>query len=159
VCAHIEDIIVFTPNQESPLEVLKQLFDQLRKFILKISQEKCQFMLDEVKYLGYTVNAEGIFISSDRICHSLDFSPGHTSEVRSFLGLLQMLRRFIPNLSEACHGLTQVSSKDFSWSLEQETSWNATMVSLDQPLKNNYLDTNKELVLYKDASDHVLEQY
>ena len=86
VCAYIDDIIVFTPDQESHLKVLKHLFDQLRKFDLKIRKDKCQFMLAKVKYPGYIVNAEGISISSDRIAAIRQTScPITSSGVRSFL--------------------------------------------------------------------------
>ena len=156
VCAYIDDIIVFTLDQESHLEILKHMFDQLRKFKLKVRKEKCQFMLDEVKYLGYIVNAEGISISSDRIAAIRQTSrPTTSSEVRFLLGLL-MLRWLIPNLAEACHGHAQVSGKDFCWSSEQETSWNDNVALLDQPLKNYHLDPTKELVLYTDASGHAI---
>jgi hypothetical protein len=157
VCTIINDIIVFTRDQEFHLEVLKQFFDQLRKFKLKICKAKCQFMLDKVKSLDYIDNAEAISISTQKVAAIRQTSrPTTSSEVRYFLRLLQILRRFIPNLAEAFHGLTQGSGKYFSWISEQETSWNATVALIDQPLKNYHLYPTKELVLYTDASGHAI---
>lgn len=61
--------------------------------------EKCEFAKEEIKFLGYIVSAEGMKPDPDKTRAIQDMKePGNVSELRSFLGTVNQLGKFIPNL-------------------------------------------------------------
>ena len=106
VCVCVDD--------ESRVAVLKQLFKLLDSVHLKIRREKCQFQLEEVRYLGFIVKSHGISIDDSRFETIRATSrPIRSSEVRPFFCLLQLLHRFLPNVADACMGLNKISGDTF----------------------------------------------
>uniref|UniRef100_A0A0G4FTE2 Integrase catalytic domain-containing protein n=1 Tax=Chromera velia CCMP2878 TaxID=1169474 RepID=A0A0G4FTE2_9ALVE len=57
---YINDLIIFLKDFDSHLEDLRTLLDQVQKCGLKLKVEKAQFVLSEVKYLGFFLSADGI---------------------------------------------------------------------------------------------------
>ena len=56
---YIDNIIVCSDTRADHLSHLRQLFEALRKAMLKLHPGKCAFGDQEVKYLGHLVTCEG----------------------------------------------------------------------------------------------------
>ena len=57
-------------------------------------------MSAQVKYLGYVIDERGLHPNPERVKAIVEApAPRSTSELKSFLGLLNYYRKFIPNLS------------------------------------------------------------
>ena len=69
---YLNDILIFSPNRKSHTQHLRQVMERLREASLFCNPDKCEFYKDKVKFLGYTVGKEGIFIDSLRIWMVLD---------------------------------------------------------------------------------------
>ena len=62
---------------------------------LKIRKSKCEFGRNEIEFLGYRLNEKGIFLDKKRIEAILLMpKPRNASEVKIWLGTLQMLKKF-----------------------------------------------------------------
>ena len=71
-----------------------------------MKQEKCTFLQSEVEYLGYCINETGIHTSPSKLeAIQQEPTPTNTTELRSFLGLLNYYGKFIPNLATMIHPL------------------------------------------------------
>jgi hypothetical protein len=65
--------------------------------------DKCQFQIEEIKYLGHLVDARGTKPDPHKVhilrdWHKADIKSS-INNIRSFLGLAIYFRRFIPNYS------------------------------------------------------------
>jgi len=56
----LDDIIIYAKSFDEHLNRLKHVFERLREGGLKIKLEKCNFLVEEVKYLGHTVTKDGV---------------------------------------------------------------------------------------------------
>jgi len=75
--------------------------------------------------------------------------------VRSFIGLVNFFRRFIPHFADVAHPLTILTSKtpDFVWGSEQQAAFAALKQSLLTSPLLDYPRKNDKFVLATDASD------
>jgi hypothetical protein len=60
VFAYLDDIVISTPDFESHLRILEQVFERLSKAGLTLRESKCEFCQPELRYLGYVVNRQGL---------------------------------------------------------------------------------------------------
>ncbi|GJZ93524.1 putative reverse transcriptase domain-containing protein [Tanacetum coccineum] len=84
-----------------------------RKEKLYAKFSKCEFLLQEVHFLGHVVNQNGIHVDPSKIETVKNWkSPTTPSEIRSFLGLAGYYRCFIANFSKIAKPLTSLTQKN-----------------------------------------------
>ena len=117
--AFFDDIGLGAKNFESALAGLKAVLNRLRQFNLRLKLQKCSFMKPKTKFLGIDISSEGIHTSQSKVEAIVNWpTPSNTREVRSFLGLANYYRKFVPHFSHIAAPLTALTKKDirFSWS-------------------------------------------
>ena len=113
---YLDDIIVYANSFDEHLERLILLFERMLEFGLKLSPEKCEFVMDSVKYLGHLVSAKGIHTDPDKIRAVAGIpSPTDTHKVKQFLGLCSFYRRFIMGFAIVAAPLNALLRKDVTW--------------------------------------------
>ena len=67
---------------------------------LTLKQKKYEFMSDEVSYLDFIINKDGISSNADKIRDLLKaIIPENVTQLKSFLGLLNYYHRHLSNLA------------------------------------------------------------
>ncbi|PKI57825.1 hypothetical protein CRG98_021771, partial [Punica granatum] len=103
---YVDDMIAKSKEGEDHLVNLKRLFDRLRKYKLRLNPAKCTFGVNSRKLLGFVVSEKGIEVDPDKVKVIMELPPPSTVRVvRSFLGRLNYIVRFIANLTEKCQPL------------------------------------------------------
>ena len=75
---------------------LQRALDKLRRAKLYGRLHKCEFLKEQVDYLGFEVGKDGIRTSAEKVKAVLDWPrPQSTHDTRSFLGLASYYRKFI----------------------------------------------------------------
>ena len=64
---YLDDIIVYSKNDEEHLAHLRRVFEKCRKYGLSLNPKKTLFGLQEGKFLGHIIPEEGIKIDPKRI--------------------------------------------------------------------------------------------
>jgi len=101
VVVFIDDILVYSRNEEEHAEHLHVVLMRLREHQLFAKFSKCEFWLTKVPFLGHVLSEEGISVDPAKVQEVLDWKvPTSVHEVRSFLGLAGYYRRFIPEFSK-----------------------------------------------------------
>ena len=106
-----------------------------RKYGIFLNPKKSVFALDEGKLLGHIISKYGIRIDPERIQAILQIPyPRNIKELQAFLGKINFLRRFIPNLAELIRLLSNMLKKDakVKWSLETKQAFESIKTALTQ---------------------------
>jgi hypothetical protein len=126
VIVFIDDILVYSKNQEEHESHLHVVLDTLKKKKLYAKFSKCEFWIKEVSFLGHVISADGIKVDPSKIEAITKWTrPTSVAEVRSFLGLAGYYRRFVEGFSSIASSLTKLLKKGtkFVWDDEQEKSF------------------------------------
>ena len=100
VVVFIDDIPVYSKNEEEHKEHLCLVLGKLREHQLCAKFSKCEFWLKEVGFLGHVISGEGIAEDPTKVVSVTKWeAPTSVGEIRSFLGLAGYYRRFIENFS------------------------------------------------------------
>ncbi|CAL0301300.1 unnamed protein product [Lupinus luteus] len=100
---YVDDIIAKSTEGDSHVAVLRKLFERLRKYQMKLNPEKCTFGASSGNMLGFVVSREGIRVDPKKVEAIQEMpAPKIEKEVRSFLGRLNYIARFIANLTSTC---------------------------------------------------------
>ncbi|PKI77713.1 hypothetical protein CRG98_001897 [Punica granatum] len=86
---------------------------EIEKYKLQLNPAKCTFGVKSGKLLGFVVSEKGIEVDPDKVKEILELpSPSTVCEVRSFLGRLNYIVRFIANLIDKCQLLFRLLRKN-----------------------------------------------
>jgi hypothetical protein len=84
----IDDILVFSKNEEEHDEHLCLVFQKLRENQLYAKLSKCEFWLKEVSFLGHIISKGGISVDPSKVKSVLSWNtPQNVLDIQSFLGL------------------------------------------------------------------------
>jgi len=86
-----------------------------------LNTDKCVFKVTSLNFLGHELSSNGIRPAADKIKSLRDFRPPQTSEeVRSFLGLVNYVGKFLPDLATKTFFLRELTKNDkkFEWTKE-----------------------------------------
>src|SRR6266498_4356575 len=101
VVVFIDDILVYSKNEEEHAKHLWIVLDRLREHRLYAKFSKCQFWLKEVSFLCHILSAEGVAVDPSKVQEVLEWkSPTSVTEIQSFLGLAGYYHRFIQDFSK-----------------------------------------------------------
>ncbi|GJW33237.1 putative reverse transcriptase domain-containing protein [Tanacetum coccineum] len=90
VVVFIDDILIYPKSKEEHEVYLKLVLELLKKESLFAKFSKCDFLLQEVHFLGHVVNSNGIHVDQSKIEVLKNWkAPKTPSEIRSFLGLTE----------------------------------------------------------------------
>ncbi|KAI3810872.1 hypothetical protein L1987_20495 [Smallanthus sonchifolius] len=155
VIVFIDDILVYSKNEEEHAQHLREVLSTSRKEKLYAKFSKCSFWLREFQFLGHVVNAEGISVDPSKVEVVTKWSPPkNPSEVRSFLGLASYYRRFIQDFSKIATPLTKITRKNskYEWNVAQEKAFQTLKEKLTQAPVLALPKGIKDFVVYSDAS-------
>ena len=110
VLVYIDDIIIYSKTFEQHLQDIEEVFGKLKKAMLKLKLEKCDFIKNEVKFLGYVVGKDGIKADEDKIKKVKEYPrPTTIGELKGFLGLASFYRKFIEGFSKIAKPLLKLT--------------------------------------------------
>jgi hypothetical protein len=96
VMVFIDDILIFSKNEEQHDEHLRLVLQKLRENQLYAKLNKCEFWLKEVSFLGHIISEGGLSIDPSKVKDVLSWkTPQNVLDIISFLGLEGYYRRFI----------------------------------------------------------------
>ena len=97
---YLDDIVIFGHTFEEHLSHLTSVLERLRDINLKAKLSKCNFLQEQVLYLGHIISPEGIATDPSKTQRVTDWhTPQNVQEVQQFLGLASYYRRFIHNFA------------------------------------------------------------
>ena len=115
--ACIADDIIVIGNRDDVEEATK-VHDQRILILLKrcedvgikLNKAKMQLRKSSIKFLGHIVTSEGLKPDQEKIKAIRDMKePSNITELRGFIGFVQYLAKFLPNLSDVIEPLRKLT--------------------------------------------------
>ena len=155
VVCHLDDILVIGRNQREHDERLRAVLDRLVKCGLTLNIDKCAFSQSELPYLGQIIDGDGIRIDPGKVKAIVEMAePTDVPELRRFLGMVNQLMKFCPDLAEKTHALRELLRKQNAWIWGQRQK-DAFSVLKEELSSNRVLalyDPKRETIVSADAS-------
>ncbi|GJU28689.1 putative nucleotidyltransferase, ribonuclease H [Tanacetum coccineum] len=155
VIVFIDDILIYSRNEEEHANHLRIILELLRKEKLYAKFSKCDFWIHIVQFLGHLIDSQGLHVDPAKIEAVKNWtSPTTPTEVRQFLGLAGYYRRFIEGFSKIAKPLTKLTQKNKSyiWGEEQESAFQLLKQKLCEAPILALPEGNDNFVVYCDAS-------
>ena len=97
--AYLDDIIIFSQNEEDHLKHIEIIFKKLKKANLKLKESKCDFFKKEIHYLGHLISVSGIQPLPEKLDSIRNMpKPRSPKEIKQFLGLTWLLQKICPKI-------------------------------------------------------------
>jgi hypothetical protein len=122
---YIDNVVVKSISTGGHLRDLHQVFEQTRRFGLKMNPKKCTFDVSAGQFLGFLVHERGIEIGlkSQEAVRTM-MPPTTKRELQQLISENNFVRRFISNLSgwiEPFIDLVKIKAdEEFRWGAEQQ---------------------------------------
>ena len=155
VVVFLDDILIYSKNQDEHMEHLRLVLEKLREHHLFAKQSKCAFLLEEVEFLGHVVSSQGIKMDAAKVKAVADWPrPASVRDVRSFHGLANYYRRFIADFSKISAPLTNLTKKavGFLWGPAEESAFEKLKQAMISAPVLSTPDLSKPFTVYVDAS-------
>ena len=151
----MDDILIWGRTMAEHDQRLKRVLNKAREYNLKLSPSKCEFRKSEITYVGHTLSSEGLKPDSDKLRAVEQMkAPTNKKELQTFLGFVQYLAKFLPNMSDVSAPLRQLLHKEveWHWENEQEKSFQTLKNMCTNAPVLAYFDETKPIVLTVDSS-------
>ena len=155
----VDDIITFTTSDfDLHLATLQELFMRARQANVKLRPTKARVGYTQIEFLGSIISEGQVRPNPESIDKVINAPIPRTKRgVRSLVGCINWLRKYLPKAAKLLKPLTDLTSKKASdivnWGPAQESS----MVEIRSLLTNtpvlSIYDPNKEHVVQTDASN------
>lgn len=155
-CQNIsDDIVVYGKDVAEHDERLKKVLHTLKERGLTLNKKKCVFRMNEIEFMGHLLSEKGIGPTESRVKALQEArEPKDSSEVRSFLGLVNFSARYISNLSTKAEPLRRLTQKNtpFVWGRDQKKAFTDLKNSLTDVDTLAYFNPAMKTRVIADAS-------
>jgi hypothetical protein len=157
----VDDVLCYSKTYAQHLKDIDRIMDRFRRFNLKLKASKCEFASTKVVFLSHVIDREGIRPDPAKIKAVTEMQrPRKINDLRSILGTVGYLRKFIPDYATKIAPLSVLIRKNgrlpeyTKWSKDQMAAWEFMIECLtgDQVMIH-HPDFSVPFCLETDASD------
>ena len=131
---YIDDMLVKSRDEANHLDDLKETFNTLYKYNMKLNPAKCVFVVASGKFLGFMVSQRGIEANLDKMKTIINVkSPKTVKEVQSLTGKVAALNRFVSKATDKCMPFFKILKKAFQLTDECEEALEKLKEYLTKP--------------------------
>ena len=124
----MDDILVHGRTDSEHDARLEQVLLRCRDKNLKLNPKKLRLKTKQVEYIGHVLTENGLQPDPKKVDAVINFpAPVDKQELQSFLGMINYLGKFVPNMSKLNEPLRRLLEKDveFKWDCAQEDCFKA----------------------------------
>ena len=162
VICYLDEILIVTKGDvQEPNELVEKVMQRLdvEGWALKLSKSK--FSVNQLTWLGYDINQDGYSLTFSKIEAIQSLKPPRTlKQLRSFMGTLNHLQSFIPDLhTHTVHlqaSLKACNKQSFMWGEEQNNAFKGIINMIAKIPSIYHFDSSKNSRVKCDASHNGL---
>lgn len=155
VSVYLDDIQIHSKTFVEHVHHVQVVLQKLLRAGLKLKPSKCSFAKQEVNFLVHQISRSGIAIDPKKITAIKNMPrPVNTKGVKSLLGIVSYIRRFLPNVASVTVPLICLTKKgvQFAWDDPQEKAWQQILALLTTAPVLSHFDPTLPVEIETDAS-------
>ncbi|CAI7850020.1 unnamed protein product [Closterium sp. NIES-53] len=156
VIIYLDDILVYSRDRKQHLADLEAVFIVLVKHRLLTKGSKCEFFQNRLEFLGHVTSEAGVEIDPKKLDTVKAWHPPtNITELQSFLGFVNYVRRFVPDMARLTAPLTDLLRKGvaFTWGEKEHATFSTLKNVLCSPPVLHITDPHRPFEVITDASD------
>ena len=112
----IDDILVYGDTHEQHDRRLEAVSKGIEDNGVTLNIEKCKFAKNKIQFLGHLISEGAIEADPSKVEAITQMeAPTKISELRRFLGMVNQMGKYLPNLAQTSEPLRDLLSKDTAW--------------------------------------------
>jgi hypothetical protein len=118
--AYLNDLFMYSNTVDEHEKHLMLVFEKIHKFQFYLKEEKCELYTEQVDCLGRMIDHRGLHVDADKMTRIHNWrQPRNYNDVQKFVGLVQYLAHFLPDVSSYTGPLSAMSKngQPFIWRL------------------------------------------
>ena len=122
---------------------------------LKFNPNKCCIKQHQIEYFGRIVTPQGVKPCPKKVRAMTNRAPpGDKQELQSFLGSVNFMSTFIPNLAKKTHLMRTLLKKDvhFTWTKDMQREFDTTKQAIVESTQLVHYHSSKPVTIETDAS-------
>ena len=146
VVAIADNIVVFGKTEAEHDEHLDNVMKLTQEVGLCLNPDKCVVHSHRIKFSRNYLSSKGLEPDPDKIAAIVDMTPPtNAQELQSFLGMVNYLSQYTPDLSTTTAPLRDLTKKDiiFVWGREHQKAFDNVKKAVTATTTLAYFDTNK----------------
>ncbi|CAI7779250.1 unnamed protein product [Closterium sp. NIES-53] len=156
VIVYLDDILIYSPDRAQHLHDIEAIFKIIRENRLLTKASKCEFLQVRMEFLGRIISTRGVEIDPKKIATIQAWhAPTNLTDLQSFWGFVNYVRRFIPDMAKLTPPLTDLLRKgvEHTWGEKEQAAFSALKQILCSPPVLHIADPHRPFELVSDASD------
>lgn len=152
---YLDDVLIYGNTKAEHDENLAAVLACLDNHNVKLNDSKCTFGTQTAQFLGFTLTPKGWQINEEKVEAIKNFRmPTTCCEVKSFLGLITFIDKFVPHRATKTEYLRSLASSDsFYWTDNEEMEFNYFKEEALTSIKRlGYFNVDDRVELFVDAS-------
>ena len=146
---YVDDMLIKIKEEVDHLDDLKETFNTLKQYSMKLNPSKCAFGVSSRKFLGFLVSQRGIEANPEKVKAILEMSfLKAIKEVQSLTGRVAALNKFVSKATDKCLPFFKTLKRTFVWTEECETAFQELKHYLSNPSLLSPSNEGKDLFLY-----------
>ena len=146
-------MLVKNQQEDDHLDDLKETFDTLRSYNMKLNLDKYIFGVTAGKFLGFMVSQRGIEVNPYKLWAIMEMTPPtNIKEVQSLNNKVAALNRFVSRVTDKCLPFFHTLKKSFEWTTECQQAFEDLKAYLSPPLLLSPFKPGQKLFLYLSVS-------
>ena len=130
----VDDILVKSIWEDDHLDDLKETFNTLRSYNIKLNPNKCAFRVTAGKFLGFMMSQRGIEVNLDKVRAIMELTPPkNIKKVQSLNGKVAALNKFVSRATNKCLPFFHMLKKSFKWTVECQRAFKDLKAYLSSP--------------------------
>ena len=159
VSAIVDDILIHGKTRREHDERLHAVLERARAKGIRFNPDKCRIGVKEVPFFGHLITDDGLKADPSKVQAILDLDiPDTRTKLEQFLGLVNYLCKFAPNLSDTTSPLRSLLKKEneFAWDTPQTEAFQKVKSMITSTPVLSYYDPKETLTIECDAAKHGL---
>ena len=159
VTVYLDDLLIYSPDLTSHREHVRKVLLKLREAGLPVDIDKCEFHVQQVKYLGLIITPDGLKMDPVKVEAIVNWKPCNSvKDIQSFLGFANFYRKFIRGFSLIAKPLTEQTKKDFTfkWTDACQRAFDELKTRFTTAPVLAHYDPSRETWVETDASNYVV---
>lgn len=152
-----DDVVIYGRTADEHDKHLKSFLARCLDKKIKLNREKLDLGVTSLTFMGHRISSDGLQVDPEKVSAiSKMREPTNLADLRQFIGMVNYLAKFLPNLTALMRPLHNLLKKDvpWNWSNCQQEAFDIIKGQLTKTPVLAYYNPDKPLTLENDACEY-----